>query len=73
MTSLVARLRGSEAPRWPAPARRALISAMLVTQLPGPNCVYLGQELEFTAPVKIGDAVMTAVTVTEKRDDKRIH
>ena len=49
-----------------------LISAVLGTQLPGPNSIYLGQELRFTAPVKIGDTVTAVVTVTEKRDDKRI-
>ena len=49
-----------------------LISAVLGTQLPGPNSVYLGQDLKFTAPVKIGDTVTVVVTVMEKRDDKRI-
>lgn len=49
-----------------------LISAVLGTQLPGPNSIYLGQELKFTAPVKIGDTVTAVVTVTEKRDEKRI-
>ena len=49
-----------------------LISAVLGTQLPGPNSIYLGQELRFTAPVKLGDTVTAAVAVTEKRDDKRI-
>ena len=48
------------------------ISAVLGTQLPGENSIYLGQELKFTAPVKIGDTVTVTVTVTEKRDDKRI-
>jgi 3-hydroxybutyryl-CoA dehydratase len=49
-----------------------LISAALGTRLPGPNSIYLGQDLKFTAPVKIGDTVTVTVTVTEKRDDKRI-
>jgi 3-hydroxybutyryl-CoA dehydratase len=49
-----------------------LISAVLGTKLPGPNSIYLGQDLRFTAPVKIGDTVTVTVTVTEKRDDKRI-
>jgi 3-hydroxybutyryl-CoA dehydratase len=49
-----------------------LISAVLGTQMPGPNSIYLGQELRFTAPVKFGDTVTVTVTVTEKRDDKRI-
>ncbi len=49
-----------------------LISAVLGMQLPGPNAIYLGQDLKFTAPVKIGDTVTVTATVTEKRDDKRI-
>jgi 3-hydroxybutyryl-CoA dehydratase len=49
-----------------------LISAVLGTRLPGPNSIYLGQELKFTAPVKIGDTLTVTATVTEKRDDKRI-
>lgn len=48
------------------------ISAVLGTTLPGPNAIYLGQELKFTAPVKIGDTVTATATITEKREDKRI-
>jgi 3-hydroxybutyryl-CoA dehydratase len=48
------------------------ISAVLGTQLPGPNAIYMGQTLEFKLPVKIGDTVTAEVTVAEKRDDKRI-
>ena len=48
------------------------ISAVLGTQLPGPNAIYMGQTLEFKLPVKIGDTVTATVTVTEKRDEKRI-
>jgi 3-hydroxybutyryl-CoA dehydratase len=48
------------------------ISAVLGGQLPGPNTLYLGQTLNFKNPVKIGDTVTAEVTVTEKRDDKRI-
>jgi len=49
-----------------------LISAVLGTQLPGPNSLYLGQDLKFVAPVRIGDTVKVVVTVTDKRDEKRI-
>ena len=49
-----------------------LISAVLGTQLPGANSLYLGQDLKFKAPVRIGDTATAEVTVTEKRDDKRI-
>ena len=49
-----------------------LISAVMGTQLPGPNSIYLGQDLKFTAPVMIGDTITVVVTVTGKRDEKRI-
>jgi 3-hydroxybutyryl-CoA dehydratase len=49
-----------------------LISAVLGTRLPGPDSIYLGQDLKFVAPVKIGDTVKVVVTVLEKRDDKKI-
>ncbi|GAB4306934.1 MAG: MaoC family dehydratase [Myxococcota bacterium] len=50
----------------------SLISTVLGTILPGPGTIYLGQELKFTAPVKIGDTVTIRIEATEKRDDKRI-
>jgi 3-hydroxybutyryl-CoA dehydratase len=49
-----------------------LISAVLGTRLPGPNSIYLKQDLKFTAPVKIGDIVTATAVVTEKRDYMRI-
>jgi len=49
-----------------------LISAVVGTQLPGPNSIYLGQDLNFVAPVMIGDTITVVVTVTGKRDEKRI-
>ena len=49
-----------------------LISAVLGTQLPGPNSIYLGQDLKFVAPVMIGDTIKVVVTVTDKRDEKKI-
>ena len=39
-----------------------LISAVLGTQLPGPNSIYLGQDLKFVAPVMIGDTVKVVVS-----------
>ena len=39
------------------------ISAVLGTQLPGPGCAYLNQNLNFRAPVRVGDTVQTRVTV----------
>jgi 3-hydroxybutyryl-CoA dehydratase len=44
------------------------ISAVLGTALPGANSIYLGQELIFKAPVKIGDTVTATVELIEKID-----
>ncbi len=49
-----------------------MISAVLGMQLPGPGCIYLKQELNFRAPVYIGDTVTATVTVTKLREDKPI-
>jgi len=49
----------------------ALISAVLGTYLPGPGTVYLGQTLNFLAPVRIGDALTIRVNVTAKDDDTK--
>jgi enoyl-[acyl-carrier protein] reductase I len=48
----------------------ALVSAVLGTKLPGPGTIYLGQELRFQRPARIGDAVTATVTLVEKRADK---
>lgn len=40
------------------------ISTVLGTRLPGPGTIYLGQNLKFKAPVRIGDTVTAKVTVT---------
>jgi len=47
-----------------------LVSAVLGMQLPGPGSIYLGQELKFTAPVKIGDTIKAEVEVIERIEDK---
>lgn len=41
------------------------ISAVLGMYLPGPGTIYLGQELKFTAPMRIGDTITATVTVEE--------
>lgn len=48
----------------------SLISAAIATQLPGPGSVYLGQELRFKRPVKLGDELTVVLTVKEKIDKK---
>jgi len=42
-----------------------LISAVLGIKLPGPGTIYLGQELKFTAPVRINDTIKAEVEVIE--------
>lgn len=48
------------------------ISAVLAMKLPGPGTIYLGQELRFTKPVRIGDTIKTTCTVEALRPDKNI-
>jgi 3-hydroxybutyryl-CoA dehydratase len=47
-----------------------LVSAVLGMQLPGPGSIYLGQELKFMAPVRIGDTIKAEVEVIEKFEEK---
>jgi 3-hydroxybutyryl-CoA dehydratase len=42
-----------------------LISTVLGTQLPGPGCIYLEQQIKFRAPVYINDTVVATVTIEE--------
>lgn len=46
------------------------ISTLLGTQLPGPGSVYIKQELNFLAPVRIGDTITARVEVVEILDKK---
>jgi 3-hydroxybutyryl-CoA dehydratase len=50
----------------------SVISAAIANKLPGPGTIYLGQKLEFKAPVRAGDTVRATVTVREMRADKRL-
>src|SRR5829696_575673 len=50
----------------------SLISAVLANKLPGEGGVYLGQTLQFVAPVFPGDEITARVTVKEIREDKPI-
>ena len=50
----------------------SLISAVLANKLPGQGSVYLGQTLQFVAPVFPGDEITARVTVKEIREDKPI-
>ena len=44
----------------------AQVSGLLGNQLPGPGTVHSGQDLEFLAPVPIGDKVTISITATAK-------
>ncbi|MBI4961708.1 MAG: MaoC family dehydratase [Desulfomonile tiedjei] len=46
------------------------ISTILGTKLPGPGTIYLRQELNFLAPVRIGDTVTAKVEVIEIISEK---
>ncbi|HQL00886.1 MAG TPA: MaoC family dehydratase [Smithellaceae bacterium] len=46
------------------------ISAVIANQLPGPGTIYLKQDLNFLAPVRIGDTITARVEVVEIFMDK---
>ena len=49
------------------------ISAVIGNQLPGPGTIYIKQELQFLAPVRIGDTITAIVEVSEIfRDENRV-
>jgi len=49
-----------------------LISAVVGNKLPGAGGIYLSQQIEFLAPVYIGDTITVTAEVTAWRPDKRI-
>jgi phosphate acetyltransferase len=50
----------------------ALISTVLGTMCPGPGTIYLGQEMKFVKPVRIGDEITVKLIVKSKHDTKPI-
>lgn len=50
----------------------SLISTVLGMKMPGPGTIYVGQTLEFTAPVRVGDIVEVKLTVREKAEHRRV-
>lgn len=50
----------------------ALISAAIACNLPGPGTIYLGQQLKFTRPVKLGDTLTVQLEVLEKLPKNRV-
>lgn len=50
----------------------SLISNVIGNQLPGLGSIYLGQNLQFVAPVFPGDSITARATVITVREDKPI-
>lgn len=50
----------------------ALISAAIACELPGPGTIYLGQQMRFTRPVKLGDTLTVELEVLEKLPKNRV-
>ncbi len=48
-----------------------LISTCIGTVMPGPGSIYMGQELAFKLPVRIGDTLTASVTVKEKNERRK--
>ncbi len=49
----------------------SFISTIIGTLLPGPGSIYMRQEVNFVAPVKIGDTVTAIVEVAEILNEKK--
>jgi 3-hydroxybutyryl-CoA dehydratase len=49
-----------------------MISAVLSTQLPGPAALCLSQQMEFLAPIYLGDTITAEVVVSGWQPDKRL-
>jgi acyl dehydratase len=50
----------------------ALISAAVACELPGPGTIYLGQQMTFQKPVKIGDTLTVRLEILEKLPKFRV-
>ena len=48
-----------------------LISTVIATKLPGPGTIYIRQELNFLAPVRIGDTVTARVEIADIDSEKK--
>ncbi|MGE5595692.1 MAG: MaoC family dehydratase [Hyphomicrobiales bacterium] len=49
----------------------SFISTCIAMHLPGPGTIYAGQDLQFRAPVFIGDTVTARVEVSEKIEQRK--
>jgi acyl dehydratase len=50
-----------------------LLNALVAEQLPGPGSVFLEVSWRFHAPVRPGDEITAAATVTSAREDKPVY
>lgn len=50
----------------------ALISAAVACTLPGPGTIYVGQQMRFTRPVKLGDTLTVRLEILEKLPKNRV-
>jgi 3-hydroxybutyryl-CoA dehydratase len=48
------------------------ISAVLGNEMPGPGTIFVGATVNFKAPVRIGDTVVTTCTVREIGERRRV-
>lgn len=49
----------------------SFISTVIGTMLPGPGSIYMRQEVNFLAPVKIGDTITACIEISEILTDKK--
>ncbi|MEO6396840.1 MAG: MaoC family dehydratase [Tepidiformaceae bacterium] len=49
----------------------SFISTVIAMQLPGPGTIYAGQNLQFKAPVFIGDTVTARIQCSEKLEARK--
>lgn len=49
----------------------SFISTVVGMYLPGPGCIYMGQELRFNAPVRFGDTIETKAEIIEIIAEKK--
>ncbi len=49
----------------------SFISTVLAMKLPGPGTIYLGQQVQFRAPVFFGDTLTATAECTAKNDERK--
>lgn len=49
----------------------SFISTIIGTMLPGPGSIYMGQRVDFLAPVRVGDTITAAAEVIEIISEKK--